>query len=49
MMKRMLVIAAVAASVVVAGCASPGLGGGNYSRGQARGEQSVRLSKRFAM
>jgi outer membrane lipoprotein SlyB len=43
MMKRMLVIAAVAASVVVAGCASPGLGGGNYSRGQARGEQTVRL------
>lgn len=42
-MKRILVIATLAATMVVAGCASPGLGGGNYSRGQVRGEQSVRL------
>lgn len=42
-MKRVFVIATLAATMVVAGCASPGLGGGNYSRGQVRGEQSVRL------
>ncbi|MBL8520193.1 MAG: glycine zipper 2TM domain-containing protein [Betaproteobacteria bacterium] len=34
---------AVAAVVGVSGCAAPGLGGGNYSRAQVRGEQSVRL------
>jgi outer membrane lipoprotein SlyB len=43
MMKRILVVAGVAASLLAAGCASPGLGGGNYSRSQTRGEQSVRL------
>jgi outer membrane lipoprotein SlyB len=42
-MKRMIVVATLAAAMVVAGCASPGLGGGNYTRGQVRGEQSVRL------
>jgi outer membrane lipoprotein SlyB len=42
-MKRTIVVATLAAVVVVAGCASPGLGGGNYTRGQVRGEQSVRL------
>lgn len=43
MMKRILAIGVLAATVVVAGCAQPGLGGGNYARGQVRGEQSVRL------
>jgi outer membrane lipoprotein SlyB len=42
-MNRMFVVATLAVTVLVAGCASPGLGGGNYSRGQVRGEQSVRL------
>jgi outer membrane lipoprotein SlyB len=43
MIKRILVIGVVAATTIVAGCAQPGLGGGNYARSQARGEQSVRL------
>lgn len=43
MMKRILVASTIAASMLVAGCASPGVGGGDYSRGQVRGEQSVRL------
>jgi outer membrane lipoprotein SlyB len=43
MIKRILVIGIVAATTIVAGCAQPGLGGGNYARSQARGEQSVRL------
>jgi outer membrane lipoprotein SlyB len=43
MIKRILVIGVVAATTIVAGCAQPGLGGGNYARGQVRGEQSVRL------
>jgi outer membrane lipoprotein SlyB len=43
MIKRILVIGVVAATTIIAGCAQPGLGGGNYSRGQVRGEQSVRL------
>ena len=29
--------------VIVSGCASEGLGGGDYSRGQVRGEQTVRM------
>jgi outer membrane lipoprotein SlyB len=41
--KRILVVSAVAVSTILAGCALPGLGGGNYSRSQVRGEQSVRL------
>ena len=37
-------IPAVAALVtVLAGCAAPGLGGGSYSREQARREQTVRM------
>ena len=43
MMKKILVASTLAASMLVAGCASPGVGGGDYSRGQVRGEQSVRL------
>lgn len=42
-MKRLMVIGTVAAATMLAGCAQPGLGGGNYTRGQVRGEQSVRL------
>ncbi len=30
-------------SAFLAGCASPGLGGGNYTRSQTRGEMNVRL------
>lgn len=43
MMKKILVASAVIVSALLAGCASPGVGGGDYSRGQVRGEQSVRL------
>lgn len=43
MIKRILVLSAVAASLLMAGCAGPGVGGGNYTRAQTRGEQSVRL------
>jgi outer membrane lipoprotein SlyB len=32
------------AALVLSGCAAPGLGGGDYGRGQVRGEQSVRLA-----
>lgn len=42
-MKRLLVLGTVATATILAGCAQPGLGGGNYTRGQVRGEQSVRL------
>jgi outer membrane lipoprotein SlyB len=41
--KLILAISAIAASTVLAGCAMPGLGGGNYTRGQVRGEQTVRM------
>ena len=41
--KRLITLAAVATAVIVAGCAQPGLGGGNYTRGQVRGEQTVRI------
>lgn len=41
--KHIAILGAVAVSAVLTGCASPGLGGGNYTRGQVRGEQSVRL------
>src|SRR5919112_5891344 len=37
------ILAAAALSTVVAGCAAPGLGGGSYSREQARREQTVRM------
>jgi outer membrane lipoprotein SlyB len=33
----------VVSSALLAGCASPGLGGGSYTRSQARGEMNVRL------
>ena len=42
-MKKMMVLAMATTAVVLAGCAQPGLGGGNYTRGQVRGEQTVRL------
>lgn len=42
-MKRWMVFGALATTTILAGCAQPGLGGGNYTRGQVRGEQSVRL------
>lgn len=41
--KFSMVFGLVATAVLLAGCAQPGLGGGNYTRGQVRGEQSVRL------
>ena len=41
-MKRLLLSVTVA-TALLAGCAQPGLGGGNYTRGQVRGEQSVRI------
>ena len=41
--KRLITLGAVATAVIVAGCAQPGLGGGNYTRGQVRGEQTVRI------
>lgn len=43
MLKRILLIGTVAAGALLAGCAQPGLGGGNYTRSQVRGEQTVRL------
>ena len=36
-------VASTLALAVITGCAQPGLGGGNYTRGQVRGEQSVRF------
>jgi outer membrane lipoprotein SlyB len=38
-----IVTLAAAALMAVAGCASEGLGGGDYSRTQTRGEQTVRM------
>jgi outer membrane lipoprotein SlyB len=40
---RLVTIGALALSALLAGCAQPGLGGGNYTRSQVRGEQTVRL------
>lgn len=37
------VLGVIAAMGLLAGCAMPGLGGGDYTRSQVRGEQSVRL------
>ena len=37
------VLAAAAFATVLTGCAGPGLGGGSYSREQARREQTVRM------
>jgi outer membrane lipoprotein SlyB len=36
-------LAAATLATVVTGCAAPGLGGGSYSREQARREQTVRM------
>lgn len=41
--KRVFPVGILTLCALVAGCASPGLGGGNYTRAQVRGEQSVRL------
>ncbi len=38
-----LAVLGTATVVLLAGCAAPGLGGGNYTRAQVRGEQTVRL------
>jgi len=40
--KGMMVCSALLLATL-AGCAQPGLGGGNYTRGQVRGEQLVRF------
>ena len=40
---RKTILAAAALSAFVSGCAAPGLGGGSYSREQARREQTVRM------
>ena len=40
---RLFVFGAVIASTTLVGCAQPGLGGSNYTRGQVRGEQTVRV------
>ena len=42
-MKRLMVLGSFSTAVLLLGCAQPGLGGGNYTRGQVRGEQSVRI------
>ena len=39
---RDLAVLATATAALLAGCAAPGLGGGNYNRAQVRGEQTVR-------
>lgn len=41
--KTTLLTGALVAGTLLAGCAHPGLGGGNYTRGQTRGEMNVRL------
>ena len=38
-LKQILTIGALATIVLLSGCAQPGLGSGNYSRAQVRGEQ----------
>ena len=38
-----IAVAAAVAAMVLTGCAAPGLGGGSYSRQQARAEQTVRM------
>ena len=42
-LQRTLIATVLLGSAVLTGCAMSGLGGGNYTRGQARGEMSVRL------
>jgi len=41
--RRYALAAALAALVLIEGCAAPGLGSGSYSRTEARREQSVRM------
>ena len=41
--EKLAVTGIVVISSALAGCATPGLGGGDYSRGQVRGEQAVRM------
>lgn len=41
--KSLALISAVVIASTLAGCAMPGLGGGNYTRSQTRGEMNVRL------
>ncbi|MES2353837.1 MAG: glycine zipper 2TM domain-containing protein [Pseudomonadota bacterium] len=43
LLKRGLILPIATALVVATGCATPGLGGGDYSREQVRGEQTVRM------
>jgi len=40
---KLAVIGIAAVGSILAGCAAPGLGGGDYSRAQVRGEQTVRM------
>ena len=42
-MRYTTIVAAAVLALTVAGCAAPGLGGGSYSREQARREQTVRM------
>lgn len=42
-MKIKFLTVVAAGMVLMVGCAAPGLGGGDYTRAQARGEQTVRL------
>ena len=42
-LNRILVFGMGAVASLLIGCASPGLGGGNYARAQVRGEQTVRI------
>ena len=42
-MRYTTIVAAATLALTVAGCAAPGLGGGSYSREQARREQTVRM------
>jgi outer membrane lipoprotein SlyB len=41
--KTLLMIGSIVAATTLVGCASRGLGGGDYTRSQVRGEMSVRL------
>jgi outer membrane lipoprotein SlyB len=41
--RQHLIIAAMLAAALLTGCAQRGLGGGDYSRSQTRGEMNVRL------
>ncbi len=41
--RQLAIFGTMVAVVTLVGCAQPGLGGGNYTRGQVRGEQSVRV------